>query len=184
MHDADLGNPTTEMDGMGSMYSLSRKHTNFKPMDELLEILRADADAIRLSYYEHGNCLWKAQEAAAPMIPEFDWDGVRFAGVWVPDDCVRESYTGQDGLSRHAWMVKQAASCCETYTFWANGECYGYSIKAYKLRRDDDGEAYDRLSDYRRAATVFEDSCWGYYGWEDTEEAIKEALPDATQLAA
>jgi hypothetical protein len=161
-HDQDCSNPI-EDDGFGEIRSLSRRHINNIDYDEALELLKTDEDVIPLSYFEHGNSLWMVQNSSAPAGVEFQWDGVRFAGVWIPDDCVRESYMGQDGLSRRDWMVKQAASACETYTQWANGDCYGYSIEAYKLRKED-GDVYEELEDYRYDTAIYEDSCWGFIG--------------------
>lgn len=181
-HDSDAENPCTAADGVGMIYSASRRHINYKSFDELRDMLGADEDAIALSYYEHGLCKWMVRGGAASRTPgvEFQWDGVEFAGLWVPDDSVRESYTGQDGLSRHDWMVKQAESACELYTQWANGECYHYTVRAYKLRRVQDGSfagtVYDRMSDYRLDTPLSEDSCAGFYGWDSVIEAVKESL--------
>jgi hypothetical protein len=171
--DSDAENPTND-DGFGQFWSHSTRHINFKHPDETTEILNSDPDAVPLSYYEHGLCCWNV--AGEANYPDAQWDSVQFAGIWVPDDCVRESYMGQDGLTRREWMVKQAESACEVYTQWVNGDCYGYSIAAYKVRLDDDGEPYDLEDDYRRASPTFEDSCWGYYGIESAEGALKDAL--------
>lgn len=178
-HDSDAANPCKEWDGFGSIRSLSRKHVENIDPDEALEILKTDPDAVALSYFEHGNSLWMVKDSTAPAGVEFRWDGVRFAGVWIPDQCVRESYTGQDGLTRRDWMVKQAAAACETYSQWCNGEVYGYSVEAFKARLDDDGEPFDALDDYRRDEPIFDDSCWGFYGWDSIESEVKGVVKNA-----
>src|SRR5580658_6464069 len=168
-HDQDCPNPCTDCDGMGHVRSLSNRHINNIKYEEAKALLEEDQDVVALSYFEHGNSLWMVAGSDRERTPgiEFVWDGVRFAGVWIPDDCVRESYTGQDGLSRRDWMVKQAESCCEVYTEWANGQCYGYRIAGYKLRKDEDtGDNYEEEDDYRFKDELFEDSCWGFIGWD------------------
>jgi hypothetical protein len=175
--DGDASNPTDD-DGFGTFYSHSTRHINFKHPDETSEILESDPDAVALSYFEHGNSLWMVAELPARPGVEFQWDGVRFAGIWVPDQCIRESYSGQDGLTRREWMVKQAKGACETYTQWCNGDVYGYNVEVFDLKLDDDGEPLDLESDYRRELPVFEDSCWGFYGYDGVTEALTEALPE------
>jgi len=171
-YDHDVGNPCEEMDGVGTIRSLGRRHINRIDAVEALELLKEDPDVIPLSYFEHGNCLWMVQELPAPAGVEFQWDGVRFAGVWIPDDCVRESYTGQDGLSRRDWMVQQAKSACEIYTQWTNGEVYGYNVELFKLFKDDAGNEYTNWDDYRFGKAISEDSCWGFYGWDHLMEEV------------
>lgn len=174
--DLDPENPCENWDGFGMIRSLSNRHINSIDYDEAKQILEDDPDAVALSYFEHGLSSWMVAGLPAPAGVEFQWDGVRFAGIWIPDDCVRESYQGQDGLSRRDWMVKQAESACETYTQWCNGDVYGYNVEAYELRKDDDGEPYDVDSDCRRETPVFEDSCWGFYGIDSVKEEVAEAV--------
>lgn len=180
-YDISPENPCKAWDGFGEIRSLSNRHINRIDRDEAKELLESDEDVVALSYFEHGNSLWMVMNSPTPAGVEFRWDGVRFAGVWIPDKCVRESYTGQDGLPRRDWMVEQAKSACETYTQWVNGEVYGYNVEIYKLRKDDDGEPYDLESDYRRENTIFEDSCWGFYGWEHVEQEVKDVIASAVK---
>jgi len=175
-------NPCEDMDGIGTIRSLSTRHVNNIAPDEMNEILDKDADAVILSYFEHGQSLWFVKDSPAPAGVEFQWDGVRVAGIWIPDDCVRESYTGQDGLSRRDWMVKQAAAACETYTQWSNGEVYGYDVELYCKRVEDD-YLYDELTDYRFANPVYADSCGGFYGWDYFEQEVLNSAKDAIETA-
>jgi len=138
-YDPDCENPCTEQDGLGFIHSFSHRHVNHIDIGKARIMMESDPDIVPLAYYEHGNCIWMVSEGPHPAGVEFQWDGTRFAGIWVPDDCVRESYQGQDGLSRHDWMVRQAEACCEIYTQWCNGEIYYYIIE------DEDGENVDSL---------------------------------------
>jgi hypothetical protein len=176
MHDPDCDNPCEDQDGVGHIRSLSNRHINRIGYDEAKALLESDADVVALSYYEHGNCVWMVAGSAKENTPgvEFQWDGTRFAGVWIPDDSVRESYTGQDGLSRRDWMVKQAECACETYTAWSNGDCWGYSVQVFKVRKDGDGEVFDSLEDYRRDAAEHEDSCFGFIGHDYFKDEMKD----------
>jgi hypothetical protein len=176
-YDSDCNNPCDD-DGMGSIRSLSNRHINNIDYDEAKQLLEDDPDVIPLSYYEHGNSIWMVAGSARENTPgiEFQWDGTRFAGVWIPDDCCRESYTKQDGLTRREWMAKLAECCCETYTAWANGECYGFRIAAYELRKDEDtGDNYEEEDDYRFKDELEEDSCYGHIGWDYAVQATTEA---------
>ncbi len=178
-HDQDCENPCTSSDGVGFIYSASRRDHNYKSFEELQDIANTDADAVKLSYFEHGLCLWMVMGGEKSRTPgvEFQWDGVRFAGVWVPDDAVRDSYIGQDGLTRRQWMAQQAESACDQYTKWANGECYGYDIQAYKLRtHEPSGKHYKVKSDYRFEPCLAEDYCSGHIGWEWAVQATQEAI--------
>lgn len=174
-YDQDCSSPE-ENDGFGTMWSGSRKHINFKPLSELAEMAEADPDAVKLAWYAHGNELWYVPGEYEGYLPDKQWDGVSFAGLWVPDDSVRESYMGQDGLTRREWMVKQAVSACEEYTAWGNGECYGYEIKVYKLEHDEDGDPLTEEGDYPENRPLEEDSCWGHIGWDWAVQATRDAL--------
>lgn len=171
-------NPCEDWDGVGKIYSGNRRHMNYKSLEECAGILEEDQDAVALSYFEHGNCLWSVANGGPPRGTEGDfmWDGVHFAGIWIPDAEVRKSYTGQDGKSRREWMIEQAASACETYTQWCNGDVYFYNVRAYRVRLDGQGVVYDALSDYRRDEPLAEDAVGGLFGWEDAEREATSAM--------
>ena len=176
-HDQDCPNPCTDMDGMGHVRSMSSRHINNISYEEAKALLETDVDAIALSYYEHGNSMWMVM-GDQPAGVEFQWDGRRFAGIWIPDDTCRSEGEGMEPAARRARMLEMAGECCTEYTAWANGECYGFIIKAYDVIRDDDGEPMDDINDYRRKKALYDDSCWGHIGWDYALEATKEALPD------
>jgi len=158
-YDQDAGNPCEEDDGLGTIRSFSRKHINYIDPDEAREMMEADPCIVPLAYYEHGNCLWMVAEGPHPAGVEFQWDGTRFAGIWIPDDWVRESYQGQDSKTRQQWMVERAASCCKVYTKWCNGEIY------YFVVTDEDDEVVD--------------SCSGMYSLEYCIDYAREAAESA-----
>ena len=152
-YDQDAGNPLEECDGIGTIRSFNSRHHGFMDPYEAVELMKSDPDIVPLAYYEHGNCMWMGSEGPHPAGVEFQWDGRQFAGIWIPDDCVRESYQGQDGLTRAQWMVKQAEAACETYTAWCTGAIYDYPIK------DEDGGMVG--------------SCSGIYDFDECKEEAK-----------
>jgi hypothetical protein len=179
-YDDSSENPCKDWDGVGSIRSLSRRHIDSIDYAEAKELLETDKDVVALSYYEHGNSLWMVAALPAPAGVEFQWDGVRFAGVWIPDKSVRESYIKQDGLTRRDWMVKQADAACKTYTDFCNGYVYGYNVQLHKLRKEN-GNEYTGFSDYRFSEALFDDSCWGFYGWDYFKSQVLEAVSSALE---
>lgn len=173
-HDQDCQNPC-EDDGVGYIRSLNNRHINRIDRDEAVALLESDPDVIPLSYFEHGRCMW-AVKGALDNTPDFCWDGTSFAGVWIPDDCTRNSCPVKPakkgkkviGGERRQWFEKQAESACEQYTSWANGDCYGHTVVVC----DQDG------------AMLSDDACWGYVGTEYAEERLQEEFNDACERAA
>jgi hypothetical protein len=164
--------------------------------NELTDLFTSDCDAVPLRYESHGGqCRWALAYDHEDMYASIrvervrrrlrgedpnEWGTVgfepdwaeKFDGIWVPDKCTRESYTGQDGLSRRDWMVKQAEIACETYTDYCNGSVYGYRIELYDIRKDDDGEVITDPHYYIHHKVIEEDSCWGFYGWEYFKDEV------------
>lgn len=165
--DQGCENPCESCDGVGTIRSLSHRHINRIDHDEAIELLENDPDVVPLSYFEHGLCLWDTKGSLDGM-PNFQWDGTSFAGVWIPDDCVRESYTGQYGLTRRQWMIAQAKSACKEYTAWANGECFGHIV----VTCDAEGSMIEH------------DSCWGYIGRDYADERLAEEMTFAAKKAS
>ena len=214
IQDSDCSNPCDD-DGHGAIRSFSTRHNSHMEAREAREAMR-DPDTIPLSYYEHGSCAWMVSGDPLPGV-EFQWDGVEFAGLWIPDGSVKDSVPKDAGKpaykaakycdycertfanarvrkcpecgdaleptqiatttpARRALMEKQAASACETYTSWVNGDCWGYVIQVYGVRKTDDGEVYDDADDYRFDTPIVDDSCWGCVGSEWAEQSTGEAL--------
>lgn len=180
-HDQDQDNPCDNDDGMGHMYSFNRRHINFLDPDEIPSKIakRHRKFAVPLSYYEHGLCLWDVQGGERyGMCPDKQWDGVGLAGIWVPNDnlldCMYGEYrhwkkknnltkvSKEDREKKYAEIMRMyAKQACETYTDWANGETYGYSVETF----DALGNEIENL-----------DTCGGYIGRKWAEEEVEEAF--------
>jgi hypothetical protein len=165
----------TDDDGLGKIYSFSRRHSNRMDYDEGKSLIESNPDAVALSYFEHGNCRWSVAGDRGMTGGDWQWDGVDLAGVWVPDEyCDYEALDPayKATITRRDWFVKQAESCAEIYTEWCNGNCYFYSIEVFKVRRATDGEVYDDLRDYRHDPSLEDDSCGGFIGDEYMNEQV------------
>ncbi len=177
-YDRDVDNPLTESGtANGTIYSLGRRHSNYDP-DAVQDAVENNPDHVKLSYFEHGQCRWSVLGDTVPG-EEFQWDGAKFAGVWVPDaDALANIGPNPEG--RWDRIIKYAKGVCEMYTQFCNGEVYGYSVTLHKLQHDPDGDAIEE-SDYydRHSSAIEEDSCWGFYGLEYVRE---EALRVATDV--
>lgn len=202
-HDFDAGNPLEDFDGMGTIHSLNHRHRNHIDLDKALNMLGKiplcrrcgsdqleyrlhkmgqqmiyceycgtwsvekrlhypDHDCVPLSYWQHSNCAWGVAGSLSHY-QYFRWDGTEFAGVWEPDEvCINElDLAGAPGTNERvmrAWEL--AKSACEVYTKWCNGEVYFYRLEVF----DAEGES------------LGEESCAGFYGWDDVEEGINNAL--------
>lgn len=164
-HDDLSINPLEDCDGLGKIYSFSIKHVNCVRDQAHANELVKTKGAVILSYFEHGNCIWGVQGTMEGM-PDFQWDGVSGAGVWVPDEHIPED----------ADMRKEAKIACDLYTKYCNGEVYGFNVKIFNVRKEDDEFIYDEMHDYRRDEPVFEEGCGGFYGREHAEEDAASLL--------
>lgn len=167
-------NPLEDCDAMGSIFSFSNRHVNSIDKERTDQLLHEHGkDAVFLSYFEHGNCLWGVKGSMGSM-PDFQWDGVGTAGLWIPDKYLIEEAEKFDEKERRAKMEEWAKQACELYTQWCNGEVYGVIVKAYKAKYHEEGELYDSEEDYRYDEEVFDESVFGIYGYEHAEEEIKD----------
>jgi hypothetical protein len=179
-------NPLDECYAMGRLISFNRRHVSFQDPETTLAEYRADPDTVTLSYFEHGQRRWMVAERPTPAGVEFLWDGVRFAGIWVPDAGVLENAEALSLVAgspeRRTWMIEQAQSACELYTQWANGDIYGYTVAAYRHLHDEDGDLVTNRSAYEamRRPTA-EDARWGLYGWEYGQEELRGAVGHAVR---
>jgi hypothetical protein len=149
--DYDTPNPLEDWSAMGSILSLSRRHANYHPgsVDDLLE---DHPDAVPLSYYEHGLCLWSIAGELPPHL-RCPFDSVGIAGFWLPDAETLASARNYGGFTRRMFMRKRARQACEAYTQWCNGDIYGYDI-----------ERVTTCPHCGEESTESVDSCWGFYG--------------------
>jgi len=156
-HDSDLECPA-DQDCQWKLYSFCSRHVSFKHPDELgivcnrNEVVRVRdrklATKIKnglahvLSYFEHGNSVWFRKDGEVTPGIEFQWDGVRVAGLLVWEHPANEI-----GGKTHEERAKDADGFLKEYTSWANGEGYYYRIE------DEEGEHVD--------------SCGGFLGDPD-----------------
>jgi hypothetical protein len=148
--DGDAPNPLDDWSEFGTLLSLNRRHDNFDPIG--VEQAIRNADAVPLSYYEHGRCLWSVA-GELPLGCRCPWDSVALAGVWLPDAATLASASRYGGRTRLHFMRKRARQACDVYTQWCNGEVYGYEIERVVAER---------------ATVRFEpvEQSWGYFGLE------------------
>ncbi len=160
--DTDAANPLEDWDEMGAILSLNRRHRNFDPAG-IEEAISTNPDAVPLSYYEHGLCLWSVA-GELPAVCRCRFDSVSFAGVWLPNALTLESARNYGGRTRLHFMRKRARQACEAYTQWCNGDIYGYQIErisACACCGSEDSESVD--------------SCWGFYGLDTCQSEAESA---------
>ena len=125
--DPDASNPLEDWSEMGTILSLNHRHVNYDPAG-VEDAIANNPDAVPLSYFEHGLCLWSVA-GELPAGANCPWDSVAFAGVWLPDAETMESAKNYGGRTRHHFMRKRARQACEPYTQWCNGDVYGYEVE-------------------------------------------------------
>ena len=157
-HDAHARNPLEDWDEMGTILSLNRRHGNFDP--GRIDAAINDPDAVPLSYFEHGRCLWTVA-GELPAAARCPWDSVPFAGLWLPDALTMASARHYGGRTRRHFMRKRARQACDAYTKWCNGEVYGYEVARVGACPCCGEEKPEPV-----------DSCWGFF---DLDECLSEA---------
>ena len=166
--DPDAPNPLEDWCEMGTILSLNRRHVNFDPAG-VENALETNPDAVPLSYFEHGCCLWSvAGELPAPA--RCPWDSVGFAGVWLPDMETLAAAHNYGGRTRRHFMRNRARQACEVYTQWCNGEVYGYAIEQVTACEACQGETVTAV-----------DSCWGFFGLDTCLSEAKASIAAALQ---
>jgi hypothetical protein len=162
--DTDVANPLEDYSAMGMILSLSSRHVNFDP-EGIEDAIRHNVDAVPLSYYEHGNCLWSVA-GELPLGARCRFDSVEFAGVWQPDAETLDSARNYGGSTRRQFMRRRAGQACEVYSQWCNGDVYGYEIERVAICPHCGEESTEAV-----------DSCWGFYG-------LDECLSEANNMLA
>ena len=151
--DGDTPNPLEDWNEMGTILSMNRRHGNFDP-DGIESAIDGNPDAVPLSFFEHGQCLWSVA-GELPVAARCPWDSVPFAGVWLPDAETLESAHNYNGRTRRHFMRKRARQACEVYTGWCNGNIYGYRIERIRPCPECSDEKPELM-----------ESCRGFYGLE------------------
>lgn len=158
-YDHDLENPS-EFDGW-KLYSFCRRHASFRHPDDLglgpinpstglpkvinpgLRSKLRNGLAFILSYYEHGNCIWFLHGEQPPGV-EFTWDGVKIAGLLI-----WEGHRADLGPKTIEGRRQDASAFLTTYTAWANGEGFGFTIE------EEDGSHVDSCCGFFDAESMF-----------------------------
>lgn len=181
--DHDIENPMDNY-GNGKLVSFSKNHENFIGDDvteRQVNFMIMHDEAIALSYFEHSQCRWMVASEPTPPGVEFQWDGVKFAGLWIPDAEVWANieFDGPvTGDERRAKLIEYANGVCEQFSMYCNGEGYGYYIEVYAVREDEAGKPYTDPRDYARPDKIAEDSCSGFLGYTYAMESAIEAAND------
>ena len=149
--DPDVPNPLEDWSEMGTILSLNRRHGNFDHAG-VEDAIENNPDAVPLSYFEHGQCLWTVA-GELPAAARCRFDSVSFAGVWLPDVGTLASAKNYGGSTRRHFMRKRARQAYDAYTQWCNGEVYGYAVECVTTCAHCGEESKEPL-----------DSCWGFYG--------------------
>ena len=159
MNDTDSENPCKF--GGWKLHSFSSRHSSFTSPDEFFPLsigLRRKLEtgtAFILSYSEHGSCQWYLKTAGSPSDP-FDTVGV--AGILVWNEKVKDLPKGFEARK------KFAASFCETYTSWCNGEVYGFQVEEVVTLPCGHTETKDG------------DSCFGFFEAESMAEEVRASV--------
>jgi hypothetical protein len=186
--DQDPSDPTEDGTGEGRIHSFSPCHRSFVGPKERLDALLAEhgEDVVYLSYFEHSRCWWGVRGEPTPIGVEFTWDGVRTAGIWVPDEDVlrdREvAHLPKGDPARVAALREAAGRMCEIWTAYSNGDAYEYAVAVYPLLRDADGEPLTDPEDYDGEEPVAQTDCSGYNDLTYCRERAAEAA--RAELAA
>lgn len=161
-YDGDMG------DGMGLMYSFHRR-TPKGDLELGMRALKGDPCAVRLDCYSRGGEMWSVSESGM----QCQWDTARGAGVWVPDDCLRDQIKDDvaSGLDFHTQCEMYCKQFLSEYNALINGDVYGCVIQVFQMVGDDADE-------WSPAFDV--DSCWGLVGYDHATETLKKYLSDAT----
>lgn len=175
---ADEGaeNPLDISDAMGKIFSFNSRHINSINQEQAQEYLAEYGEnAVALSYFEHGLCKWGVQGSMGNM-PDFRWDGVSMAGLWIPDKYLLEETKDMQGDERRRKMEEYAAQACAEYTDWCNGDVYYIRVVAYPVKKHSSGKVYDCPDDYRFDAPVFEEAYGGILGSDQARKCLEDEL--------
>lgn len=122
-----------------------------------------DKDVIILDCYDHGSQWWSLSGHGM----QCPWDTARGAGVWVPDECLREQLDSDEanGEDRRAKAKEYCKQFLEIHNAICNGDVYGCVVHVY----NEDGEL-DEIE--------IDDECWGFVGLTWAEKVLKEEFFD------
>ncbi|OGU51131.1 MAG: hypothetical protein A2199_12335 [Hydrogenophilales bacterium RIFOXYA1_FULL_63_33] len=137
-------------------------------LDEAWQLARlsgqvGDPHTVMLDCYEHGGQVWSVTGSGQQCL----FDTARGAGVWVPDQCLREeldSIKTNEGIdAARTKAVEFARQALESYNAWLAGDCYGVAVDVFSTEGD-------------RLKLIDESAVWGYVGRKWAEESLSEEV--------
>ena len=155
-HDDNCPDPLKDWDGQGGFYHWQDpaeygKYCEFLGYDEKTrEQIRTDhPDAVRIDKYEHSGISYSVHETR----PHCQFDTSSVYAVWMPDKYLLAELDKLGVTERYKKCVKYAKQACELFSYWINGDVYGWATF------DHNGNELD--------------SCGSYFGYGDIQDAIK-----------
>jgi hypothetical protein len=146
-----------------------REHVTWESLlDEAWQLARlsgqvGDPYTVMLDCYEHGGQVWSVTGSGQQCL----FDTARGAGVWVPDQCLREeldSIKTNEGIDMaRSKAVEFARQALGSYNAWLAGDCYGVAVDVFSTEGD-------------RLKRIDESAVWGYVGREWAEESLSEEV--------
>lgn len=166
--DEDCQNPCTASDGVGFIYSFNRRHANFVKEEELAELQKTPF-VVPLSYYEHGLCLWDVEGGERiGNCPDMQWDGRRFAGIWVPDESCLDHINDDDYFPGYDMQCVDGLYSLKAPDGTTLGEFDGYAKARKAIRKHanpvDTAVAIEARR-WERARGAAQDACRAYTAW-------------------
>lgn len=158
--DEDAQNPRTEFDNVGKMicfhnrYGLGDKHDFRTPADFeswYKGHKRNIAVILPLYLLEHSGLTMSTGSFGDP------WDSGQVGYIYVTKAQVRKEWKG-DIEAAKKYLIAEV----KTYDQYLTGEVYGYTLKSKAVCPTCGRENEDNT----------EDSCWGFYGYENLKEDL------------
>ena len=137
-------------------------------LDEAWQLARlsgqvGDPYTVMLDCYEHGGQVWSVTGSG----PQCLFDTARGAGVWVPDQCLREeldSIKTNEGIDlARSKAVEFARQALGSYNAWLASDCYGVAVDVFSIEGD-------------CLKLIDESAVWGYVGRKLAEESLSEEI--------
>lgn len=159
----DDGDGPREWDNLGTFVGWHRRYVigDKKPTLSDPESYRAELpdDEIVLNVYmmDHSGLAFHTQPFGCP------WDSGQVGYIHCSP-----SNPEAEGMTPEAIETALAAEIA-TYSQWSSGDVYGYRLDEWVPAE---------CGDPSHGEWVEEDSCWGFYGTDWTENGIAEHLPD------
>ena len=173
-YDEFVENPLEDWSEMGEIVSRSSRDGDPQRYQDEVE---NNPYVVHLDVYVHSGTMWGVS-GDLDYVPgvEFQWDGVRSAGVWVPDEDTLSDALKLKDDERSAFLRKRAEEAVEVYNQWLNGDVYCYSINVYNVCTCDNGVVITDENHYSNHEAIVSDSCGSFFGYKYAEEEFNNQL--------